>query len=35
MDESAKDFDGLEIEVNLSGDDEVAREVVEQQTKQT
>ena len=35
MDGSAKGFDGLEIEVNLSGDDEEAREVVEQEAKQT
>ena len=35
MDESANDFDGLEIEVNLSGDDEAAKKVVEQETKQT
>ena len=35
MDESAKVFDGLEIEVNLSGDDEAAKKAVEQEIKQT
>lgn len=35
MEESLNNFHGQEIKVDLSGDDEVAREVVEQDTKQS